>query len=214
MRSTLSFTLAASLVLASCGDKDPDDTGSTGDGGATDGGGTDGGATDGGATDGGATDGGGSGASDAAFWASGTYDGDAFEVDCFFDDSDPDWTASLMCQEDIQFFVGCRLDPEDGTVGGLEPASFQIWFYLHAEIANPGTHNVMGMAGLCVGNNGGSPLCTNSQNIESGSITVDSSTLWSAASGSFEAEWNDSGDQWAGDHTATLTGGFDFNCDG
>jgi hypothetical protein len=211
---TLILTSSLSLglfALTACGDKDSDDSGSSTDG-ASDGSdgtsdGTDG-TSDG--TDGTSDDGGDGG--DAAFTASGTYDGDAFEVDCAFDDSDPDWTAGLQCQDGIQFFAWCRLDPDHAAVGGLQPSEFQVSMFLHTEIASTGTHDVVGGAGLCVGDTMSTPLCTYSQNIESASMTVDAVDGWTSASGSFSAEWNDSGDEWAGDHTATLTGIFDFGC--
>ena len=37
---------------------------------------------------------------DAAFHAWGTYDGEAFDVACHFDDTDPEWSAGIQCQEE------------------------------------------------------------------------------------------------------------------
>ncbi len=182
----------AILTLLACGEKEPDDSPATDDSPVT--------------TDDSAS------ASDAAFIATGTYDGDPFTVDCQFDGTDPEWTAGLQCQDSIQFFVWCRPDPDHATIGGLPPEQFQVWFYLHAAIADPGTHDLVGQSGLCVGDGLAAPLCTSSENIESATLTVDASTLWTAASGSFEAEWNGDGDPWAGDHVATMSGSFDFVC--
>ncbi|MCB9778930.1 MAG: hypothetical protein H6742_10235 [Alphaproteobacteria bacterium] len=206
MRRTILFALALALPLVACGDKD-DDSGSAG----SDSGSTDDGSTDDGSTDGGSTDGGTAG-SDAAFHATGTYDGDSFEVDCAFDGTDPDWTATLQCYDGIQIFAACRLDPDDAPVGGLAPDQFQVWFKVTAAANTVGTHDVTGTDSIAVGNNLGAPLGTNSQNIEAASITIDSIDGWTAASGTFTAEWNDSGDEWAGDHTATITGSFDLVC--
>lgn len=151
-------------------------------------------------------------ASDAPFFATGTYDGDDFVVECHFDGSDEDWTASLMCQEPYQFFITCRPSSDHGPVAGLEPSSFQVWFYLTADYGAPGAYDPAGMPGFCVGNNGGAPLCTNTENFLSGSITVDEVDLWTRAKGSFEGSW-DGDDPWAGEHTATVSGSFDFGCD-
>ncbi len=179
------------LVLA-CGDKEPaDDSVSTDDSSA-------------------ATDDSESSA-DGAFVATGTYDGDPFTAACQFDGTDPENTAGLQCQDGIQFFAWCRPDPDHATIGGLPPGQFQVWFNLHAAIADPGTYDLVGQTGLCVGDGLAAPLCTNSENIVSSSLTVDASTLWSAASGSFEAEWSGS-DPWAGDHVASLSGTFDLTC--
>lgn len=94
--------------------------------------------------------------------------------------------------------------------GGLQV--FQVWFNLAYDLAAVGTHDAAGTGVLSVEDGYGSPLTTSSENIESAEVVVDSATLWTAASGSFSAEWNDQGDRWAGDHTATLSGVFDFEC--
>lgn len=148
---------------------------------------------------------------DAAFHAEGTYDGEAFTVTCHFDGTDPEHTAGLQCQEGIQFFAWCRPDPDEPVPGGLEV--FQVWFNLAYELAEPGTHDAVGTGVLSVGDGYGAPLNTNSENIESAQVVVESSTLWTSARGTFSAEWNDSGDTWAGDHTATLSGSFDLQCE-
>lgn len=200
--STHLFALSAcAIVLAACNEGSPDG-GSDGQGGM---GGSDSAGDE-------STEGSGGSASvngDAPFYAEGTYNGESFQVECNFDDTDPDWTAGLQCQDDTQFFITCRLDPEDDPVAGLEPSSFQVWFYLHTGYTSVGTHDAAGQPGICVGNNGGAPLCTNSGGeLEAAEIDVQAIDLWNSASGTFSASWADSGENYA-----TIQGSFDFTCD-
>ena len=149
--------------------------------------------------------------SDAAFFASGTYDDVPFEVDCYFDETDEAWSSSLQCQENIQFFMTCR--PDDAyayTDIGVD--LFQVWFYLHGDAAAVGTHDVVGLNTIQVGNGMAAPLGSSSDNIVSATVTVDDINLWTSASGSFTATWDQTGDQWAGDHWAQINGTFDFTC--
>ena len=215
MIRTTPLCLSLLLLLAACGDKDAGDDSGTGDGGASDGGSGDSGSGDGGSGDGGSGDGGssdGGSTDDAPFHASGTYDGEAFQVECYFDGSDPDYTASLLCQGPYQIFASCRLDPEDDPVAGLDPAQFQVWFYYLAEFDASGTYDLIGKTTLCVGDNSGAPLCTHSDNAVSAELVVDEVTLWTHVAGSFSGSWDDSGDEWAGDHTAEISGTFDLDC--
>jgi hypothetical protein len=195
------MTLLLPLVFTlACGDKDGDDTSASDDTAAGDAD-TD---TD---TD---TDTDADTDSDAAFHAWGTYDDESFDVDCYFDDTDPSYTAGIQCQENIQFFLWCRPDSAEDNPGGLDV--FQVWFNFSADYTSTGTHDLVGSGVLSVGDGMAAALTTTSENIESATVTVDSISLWTAAAGSFSAEWNDSGDAWAGDHKATLQGTFDFSC--
>jgi hypothetical protein len=146
----------------------------------------------------------------AAFHAWGRYDGDPFDVECFLDGSDPEATGGLRCQDDVHFSVWCGLDPGEAPVAGLE--RFQVWFSVHAAIVSPGTHDTTGGASVTLGEAIGWPLSCSAANVTDCSVSVDAANPWSTASGSFKGAWSGE-DPVAGDHTATIQGTFDFECE-